>query len=133
MQRWFAFACAGLGLAILGCGKSGIERTVITGSVTYQGAPVQQGRILFVPEGELPSSQARIANGAYRVESKGGIPVGTHKVKIRAYRFADVSSDDLAFGGPGKQFLPARYNDQTELRVAIDSTSQAMTHDFNLK
>jgi hypothetical protein len=71
-----------------GCGPSGLERAVLSGTVTYQGQPVKEGLIRFIPiKGtEGPSWGAHIIDGRYKAAGKGGVPVGTHKVEILAYR-----------------------------------------------
>ena len=115
-----------------GCGKSSIERTVVSGTVSYQGVPVEKGQIAFVPEASLPATIAGVIDGTYRIAPKGGVPVGVHKVKIQAFRTASTPSSELAIGGAGMQYLPPRYNTETELRVTIESSSKEVTQDFHL-
>ena len=124
-------ACA----ATSGCGgKSAIDRAVVQGAVSYQGAPVEKGEIAFIPTGQQPSTIARILDGTYRIEAKGGVPVGGHKVQIKAFRPANTTAaTDLAVGGRGKQYLPSKFNTQSELIVNVESNGNAVTHDFHLK
>src|SRR6185295_6699697 len=89
-----AARCAMIGMTLclalvdIGCGKQGIERAIVYGTVKFGGKPMQTGTILFVPtEGtKTPPGAAQIIDGKYRVEARGGVPVGTHKIEIEAYR-----------------------------------------------
>ena len=131
------FVVAGL----TGCGQSGgPERAVLTGKVTYQGQPVEDGKIRFLPIGDTktPMWGAYICNGTYEAYGKGGVPVGTHKVEILAYHVragaaqSANSSDPLQGLPTTKQYLPEKYNSRTELEITIDSGSGQIVRDFNL-
>jgi hypothetical protein len=116
-----------------GCQKSGFERTVVSGAVTYRGVPIESGEIAFIPEGQQPATIAAIRAGQYRAKAKGGVPVGTHQVKIKAFRDGNPSAKtDLAIDSNGKQFLPPRYNRESELRVTINSNAGEFVQDFQL-
>ncbi len=71
-----------------GCGDRGPQRVIVSGRVTYNGKPISSGVILFVPlpSCPVPSAAAEITDGKYRVDARGGVPVGTHKIKIEGYR-----------------------------------------------
>ena len=107
-QRLVGF---GLSLLILttGCGGSGgdVERSEVSGSVTYKGQPIEEGLIRFVPEKGTagPVSAAPIANGKYTIDAKGGVPVGTHRVEIEAYQVdAKAGSEEIpGVEGPTSQ------------------------------
>lgn len=117
----------------VGCGKSGIERAVVSGAVSYRTAPIEKGEIAFVPENQQPTTIARITQGEYRIVAKGGVPVGAHKVQIKAFRTESTPHVDLAVGDASGQFLPSRYNKESELRVTIEPGQEEITHDFHLK
>ena len=72
---------------IVGCGPSSGKR-VISGAVTYDGQPVEFGQVRFVPiEGTKgPLYAAPIADGQYRMESRGGVPAGTYRVEVDAQK-----------------------------------------------
>ena len=127
-----------------GCGGSGIERVIVAGKVTLAGKPVEKGFIRFYPiKGTVgPMWGAQIADGKYRADGKGGVPVGIHRVEIEAFRTVksgpvgpDVFED---FGGNGPavaevQYIPARYNAQSELELIVDTESSASPVDFALE
>jgi hypothetical protein len=135
-----------LGLAITaaiycGCGGDrGPERIVVSGTVTYNGKPLGEGEIRFMPvaTAAAPVSGAIIKDGRYRVDLRGGVPVGAHKVQILAYRRGDSQSDQrapqLIKEGRGHfiQYIPQRYNLNSELKITIEPGSKAITKDFDL-
>jgi len=72
-------------VSLSGCSEP--STAIVHGTVTYQGQPVDQGSVRFVPiEGNTgPPSLGAIANdGQYRVEARGGVPVGKHRVEVEA-------------------------------------------------
>jgi len=136
-------------IVLVGCGQKGpYERVIVSGSVSYDGQPVEFGMIRFQPTGETraPASGGYIMNSEYKVDQRGGVPVGTHKVIIQAFTGGiPASSTDRSKGrAPGieddpvgprktnKQFLPPKYNDKTELTIQIDSQSGELTKDWDL-
>ena len=90
MRAGMQFVCMTLLLIVpLGCGhRSSIDRKVIHGAVTCGGEAVSRGFIRFVPvEGTPgPSTAARIVDGRYRADNRGGVPLGKHRVEIEAQR-----------------------------------------------
>jgi hypothetical protein len=124
---------------LAGCGpKSGLEKVVVHGEVTYDGQPVANGQIYFIPAKGTkgPVSGAPIKDGKYVAEAKGGVPVGTHQVKIEGYRSrgGGAEGDLLSDRGSGapEQYLPDRYNQKTTLQVSIDGSESSATQDFKL-
>lgn len=135
-------------LTVFGCGSGadGPERVPVSGQVSYGGLPIEDGKIRFVPiEGtEGPATLALIEQGKYTADHNGGVPVGTHRVEVEAYRpqegaqpvteemardFADLEVGQV----PQEQFLPGDYSGETSsLRLTIESGSDAMTKDFTL-
>jgi hypothetical protein len=126
-------------LCISGCGgDAGPRRAVVSGAVTYQGRPVDEGEIRFTPIKDTvgPVTLARIANGRYDAAAKDGVPVGTHQVQILAY-LADPNARPEAKGTPGerprKQYLPAKYNTQSTLECVVETGQGEIRKDFQLQ
>jgi hypothetical protein len=125
-------------LLLLGCGRgSQIQRAIVSGKVLYQGQPIADGSILFVPTMGTrgPQAGAQIADGAFRVTAGGGVPVGTHRVKIQAYRRAPSANTRPAAlqDRQGKQqYLPEQYNRQSMLEVTVEGTG-GQIRNFDLK
>ena len=118
--------------AIVGCG----ERTgTMSGSVSYNGEPVQTGAIAFMPaDGNGPASGSEITNGAYRVTE---VQPGPKIVKIEAVKqvqFAQNTADlaEAAKAGTAPEsadLIPANAvgnNEQVTVAAGIQ------TRDFKL-
>lgn len=119
------------------------ERVVVFGKVTYDGNPVEVGEIRFVPaEGtSAPSSGAQIEKGLYRVEHKGGVPVGTFQVRISAYKAPGSGEGGDIPGAPSgdpmaarEQYLPEKYTGaDSDLTLTVESGSGEIEKDFALQ
>jgi hypothetical protein len=128
-------------MPLLGCRKTGeLEMVVVSGTVTYQGKPIEEGEIRLVPTGDTkgPTSASFIRGGHYEIIARGGVPVGTHRVEIHAARSVPgaapvVDRPGMAPGSlPKEQYLPKKYNDSSELKATIESGRRKITKDFNL-
>lgn len=82
-----------VGLLVLafsvGCGRGDLPRKVVYGNVTCGDAKVTMGMLRFAPIEpgvDLPSTSGRIVDGQYRIEQKGGVPLGKYRVEIDARR-----------------------------------------------
>jgi hypothetical protein len=93
-----ALASVVLALTVSGCGGDGrLPTAPVSGTVTFESAPVPTGSLLFVPEGGGPSAQGNLdAEGHYTLgtyTTNDGAILGRFKVLITA--FTQPS------GGPG--------------------------------
>jgi hypothetical protein len=129
-------ACPAVILLLCGCGPTGPPRTIVSGTVNYQGQPVAQGAIRFVPSGDTqgPSCAAVIENGKYEARSNGGVIVGTNRVEITAVRPRKdpAGRDIVAMEGAGVQYIPEKYNRASTLTVTIEAGAP-LVKDFDLK
>ena len=118
---------------LFGCGGSGLERVPVSGKVTFNGQPVPDGQIRFVPlEGTAgPASIEVIRNGVYAFDAKGGVPAGSHRVEIRSY---DPNTPQPTAPGmrPRKQLIPVKYNTQSELEITLEKGQGSVTKNFDL-
>lgn len=129
-----------LGLTIVvGCRGRGPERVAVAGAVTYQSQTVAEGTICFIPaDGTSGSStMAAISDGQYKTDSSGGLPIGTYRVDVRAFRDSSRDARNAALGPRGAelrrvQYLPAKYNAKTELKITLASGQSSARHDFAL-
>lgn len=122
-------------LLTCGCGAgSDLEKVIVRGRVTFDGQPIANGEVMFYPiEGTAGSvSGGPIKDGEYIAEGRGGVPTGKHRVEIRGFRAqqAAVTGDLAVEGGPAEQYLPPRYNTNSELTRSVDSENA--THNFKL-
>jgi hypothetical protein len=136
-----------LGLLLLsGCGGkiSGPERAAVKGSVSFDGAPVEDGSIVFLPATGTkgPSSGGTIHNGAYEITTASGPVPGKYRVEIRAMRSTGTKVVKGAGGateGPSsggevtemKMYIPVRYN--AESMLVADISLGDNQKDFPLK
>ena len=133
-------ALASLSALTVGCGGS--DLVVVKGRVTYLGEPLERAQIRFVPQDSSTTwmSGAYIVDGEYEVVNKGGVPVGKYNIEIVAHR---PTADYLRLNGPPgpganwdhiprEQFLPAKYNTETELQLTIDSGSSEVVKNIEL-
>lgn len=118
---------AALALVAGGCGKSGPKTYDVTGTVTYDGQPLESGSIAFAPtDPEMQGYQAEITAGKYTIE----LPAVDMAVKIYANR-PSGPYDKVMGGTPTEQYLHPNYNDNTKLKATI-TTESGQVHDFKL-
>ncbi len=127
-QLFLGLGVAVLGLAVSGCGGSGLHE--VSGTVQFNGTPVKEGRILFRNlGGDKRAYSAGIANGNYAVE----LPEGKLRVEITASRIIP-GKFDTANGVKepvGEMYIPVRYNAKSQLTVVVDGANRS--HSFDLK
>lgn len=134
MQRaraaWIA-VCGLVLVAALGCGEGG-NTALVTGTVTLDGQPIPTGTMLFVPvDGQSPTAGGEIKDGHYSAR----VPITVMKISISAPRVVGTKKIYDTPDSPEmpitEEALPARYNEETELRLEVKpGTNQ---HDFELK
>jgi hypothetical protein len=128
---------------LAGCGgNQGPERSLVSGTITYAGKPISAGTIRFVPlpTCPAPASAADIVDGQYKVNMHGGVPVGTHRIQIEAYRDVPGSPkpNPSAAGPPWtrvgqqQQYLPKKYNTDSQLEIKIEPGSREIVKNFEL-
>ena len=69
---------------LIGCG--GPARTVVHGTVSCSGEKAQTGQIRFVPIEDTPGGVfvAKIVDGEYRADNRGGLTAGKYRVEVDA-------------------------------------------------
>jgi hypothetical protein len=104
-------------LASAGC-ESEAPRYEVTGTVTFEGAPIEEGSISFVPEEKgLSPDAGRIEKGRYSIE----VRPGRKQVQIRASRPLPPERQDphSEMGPLYEDYIPAQYNSQTTLSAEV--------------
>jgi hypothetical protein len=123
-----------LAVISIGCGQSSdLDKVVVRGTVTLDGQPIPNGELRFIPTNGTKGSISGgpIKDGAYVAQGRGGVPVGEHRVEIKAYRSSTKPGQPVSpEGGPAEQYLDKRYNEQTTLTAKIDASTE--TRDFQL-
>src|SRR5437870_1956612 len=112
-------------VSLTGCGGDPNARQAVSGTVTFNGQPLDQGRIHFVPVDKTKSdSGATVENGKYNIPRDVGLMPGTYKVSVYSYdqKGAKVQSSEIPGEPSAKQFkerIPAQYNVQTKLTAEV--------------
>lgn len=110
------------------------ERAIVSGDVTWQKKPLQDGIIRFISEGG-PSAQGPIRDGVYRIDHKGGVPVGRCRVEVEGFEEQDIGdSGSVVIAMPKKvgiQVIPQKFNRASTLQVDVTAGTENQ-HDFHL-
>lgn len=115
-------------LVLLGCGGSdGPQRYEVSGEVTLQGKPLENGTIEFDPQDDpkIPGG-AVIEKGRYTISAEKGLPAGKYVVRIYA---TDQQGGEVE-EAPGesrvlaKELIPAEYNTESTKTVEITADSE---------
>lgn len=127
-----------------GCGgPAGPPRAAVKGTVAFDGNPVEQGTIAFLPaEGtDGPSAGAEIRNGEFSLTQEDGPVIGEHRIEIRASRqdgkpvangIAGVTEGPSAAGTAAKvvMYIPPKYNAKSELKEKIEAGENSLSFDL---
>lgn len=102
---------------LTGCaGQQGPPTYPVSGEVTWEGEPLEKGRIIFEPltaDGTRPASGS-IEQGQFSFQ----IEEGEKRVRVIAER--EVGPADPVMGAPRREnFIPPRYNEESELQVEV--------------
>jgi len=115
---------------VLSAGCSFDDKLAVTGKVTFDGAPVESGEIIFSdPTGEKQSNATTITGGEY------SLPVSSGSKLVRISAFRETGKIDRS--NPGvetaakEMYIPEKYNSKSTLNVMVDSSQT--THDFALE
>ncbi|MFO0959687.1 MAG: MBG domain-containing protein [Isosphaeraceae bacterium] len=137
-------ASAALGVALVlsllpaGCGSGGPVMGRVSGTVKYNGKPIEKGTISFTPtDGQRPSATGTITNGSYTLQTTepgDGAAVGEYKVS-----FSDIDAAQLNTDMPGmpvkiaKGALPKKYLDpgQSGKTAKVEKGSNTINFDLD--
>lgn len=102
---------------VVGCGKSGTAPTVkVSGTVTYNGQPVEGASVAFVPENGRPASGETDASGKFTLstfETGDGAVPGKHTVTISepSEDPSGEGEEDYSMPDESAGRFPAKYGD----------------------
>lgn len=131
----FLYACAAMTLcaiftAFVGCGDAQPARATVSGLVTFQGKPIEQGDIIFQPTDKAWSkfyAQGKIVNGRYEFLERGPV-IGTNRVEVHGYKRTGKKRLDLAGKNLSEQvevieevvpYIPPEFNEASTLTTEI--------------
>ena len=125
MRKFFPLLI--LVLVLAGCGESTGGRVGVEGKVTFKGAPLDTGFVMFVPEaagGAATQASTMIDKGEYRIPAPQGLFPGKYRVALSSGDGKTPAADPNAAPGPtgnfaSKERIPAKYNTETTLSVEV--------------
>jgi hypothetical protein len=150
LRKWFGhtlifgrFGSIVQGLAVLavaaiaGCGSGdGLDRKLISGTVTCDGKPLPAGSILFEPDTYQSGTAVggTILDGSFTIAQRDGPVPGSYKVRI--YMSSGIQAPPAKgqtdrSPRPMVEFLPEQYNSKTKLRADV-SASRPNRFQFDL-
>lgn len=123
-------------LAAVGCGPA--EKRVATapvkGKISYKGAPVTTGNVMFIPSGGGPPATAEIqADGTYSLktyEPEDGAVPGDHVVTVTAIQLSTGSPEDPA--SDPKLLVPTKYSSSKTSGLTASVADGENAVDFDL-
>jgi hypothetical protein len=124
-----------MALLVTACGDG---RVRVSGTVLFEGKPVEQGVISLEPvDGVGPTTGGSITDGKYDLTGDARSTVGDKIVRIYASRATGRKIPAGTPAPPGTmvdemiQCIPKEYNDQSTLKVQI-TPGRDNTHNFEL-
>jgi len=139
-QLWITLPLGALAAcALAGCGSPLPSLTPVTGAVTYDGKPLEDAFVVFLPQGDTKGHGGMgktNAAGRYEVmAAKGngrkGLPSGEYKVVISRRRLPDGSLPPPKvppIESGARETVPERYTkvEETPLSATIGSHAQSV-------
>lgn len=124
--RW---ASPWLAVAVLvgGCGGGdGLKREAVSGKVTFNGKPLEQGTIQFLPtQGDQNAGAwGQIVDGAYSIGTSEGPAAGEYSVSITSASSGGAAAD-VPPGDDSGQVDPNAVPEQYNLRTTLKATVEA--------
>lgn len=126
-MRNLVFAMSAVLFVCGGCGDVEPVGNSVSGTVTFQGKPLDQGSIEFAPAASQDTmTGAPITNGQYSVSAENGLKPGPYQVRITSSTGGQASTDAM----PGevtevpKQRIPSQFNSQTTLKADVTESGE---------
>jgi len=116
-------------LAAAGCGEG--STSTVTGTVTLDGQPLQEGVVRFVPaDGKGQTASAEVKDGKFTAT----LPKGEMRVEFSAPKVVRQTkmydTPDSPVVDETVELLPARYNVQSTLKITVKGGSQSEKFDL---
>jgi hypothetical protein len=128
-----AYVAAVVVLALSGCGGgSGPRMNTVEGTVTFQGAPVEEGSITFEDSSAGTAGSTTLGpGGTYRL----GLPDGNYSVWIQPPMIVTPDTADSPGGEEMKPVdnIPAKYWTSVSSGLTVQISPTATQHDFDLQ
>ncbi len=129
-RAWIWVAGAILSSSLAGCGAEDSNNNrsgqSVTGTVTFDGKPLEAGRIRF--QNEKDSAEAAITEGSYEIPQSEGPPPGSYTVYIvSSQEVPDLKEGELpGVPEPAKpEKIPPKYNASSTLTAQVKEGDNA--------
>lgn len=124
---------------LCGCGSDGPTLRPVEGKVSYNGANLKNGSVVFIPMGNLPSAVGIIdAKGDYKMMTRingvdrEGAALGEHKVMIVSIQeTGDKLPEDRSPLPPPN--IPTKFGDTEQSGLTAKVEDKKNSIDFHLK
>jgi len=117
----------------VGCDEATVERgEPVTGTVTLDGQPLDQGSVSFIPAtGGDTSAVAPVAAGAYSLPPENGLKPGKYVVRISSVE-GGAGDPNIMPGEtkPAKERVPPAWNSKSKHEVEVVDGDNAFTFDL---
>ena len=115
----FSLLCLAL-MTLQGCGGSDeVEKHQVTGTVTYNGKPIEKGSITFDPaDNQGVAAMGGIENGQFTAE----VPPGEKILRISAVR--ETGEKDQYGEVITESYIPAKYNVESNLKKTVEPNGE---------
>jgi hypothetical protein len=122
-----AWLVLGMGLLSAGCSDQYSGRYAISGKVTLEGKPLDEGQILFFPiENQDTTTGVGIANGRYEIPRQNGLKPGKYLVRITSgdLKTPEVTDEEAASPGGSTNVMatdriPPEWNISSDKQVEV--------------
>mgnify|MGYP004445927293 CR=1 FL=1 len=137
--------CALVLTVIPACGKGAIKTEGVTGKVTFNGAPLADATVFFIPVGEGNQSYGKTdANGVYKLQTllgaaDAGTTPGKYQVRFEAVENVPTGKM-LTDSTTGEEYervdvqsvIPRQYTDEKTSGFEVEVVKGSNTFDFDL-
>lgn len=109
-----------------GCSEQ-VTRVSLSGTVSFDGEPIEDGQIAFEPLGEGKMEFGIITKGEYTIPKEFGLVPGKYLVRITGNRPTGKKAEPSPFLKEGdsleiyEQYIPLEFNTGSKLKVKIEA------------
>lgn len=111
-------------VAVIGCGEDTGGRVAISGDVTLDGQPLDQGVIEIIAIDGSSQSGAMIRDGSFSIPAMKGLKPGEYQVRIYSseggQQVIEAMPGDSSAVEVAKERIPAQYNVDSTLTAKIE-------------
>jgi hypothetical protein len=119
-------------LLLVGCSKSNMG--TVFGRVTVDGEPAKVGSVaFFAVDGRAPTAGAPIVDGQYKAEVKPGLCMVQVRVSKVVGRKKLYDTPTSPVREVWAEVLPAKYNDNTQLKLDVKLGENAQDYELKTK